>query len=316
MQTSSNNSTCLITPEVTQGPYHVLGESVHQNITENQLGIPLEVLIDFVDISTCEPVEVWVNAWHANATSFYGGYIAETGSTISAGRGGSGGASGNSSLSMSMPMSMSGFGPSMASSASTAAASATYGATSGADSTSNSMLDTAVDDNSTFLRGVFQSEYVPLWRRDVPDNMWDPYQAAPGYNSNLDITWAGSNISDRLLVSITVGLNIVEEDFTQNLQSGGVTPEKKIKFLETKTEAHQRGNEYREKIESYKRTSWFNLPKKLKKKEDVRRAKRAIMQSNNLLRNQLDEMRSGADWVDSFSEAGEVEDEATRAWRT
>jgi hypothetical protein len=57
-------------------------------------------------------------------------------------------------------MSMSGFGPSMASSAGTAAASATYGATSGADSTSNSMLDTAVDDNSTFLRGVFQSEYV------------------------------------------------------------------------------------------------------------------------------------------------------------
>ncbi|KAJ7812105.1 hypothetical protein B0H14DRAFT_2586128 [Mycena olivaceomarginata] len=106
------------------------------------------------------------------------------------------------------------------------------------------------------------------------------------------------------------------EDFTQNLQSGGVTPEKKNKFLETKTEADRRGNKYREKTESYKSTSWFNLLKKLKKKGDVRRAKRAAMQSNNSLRTQLNEMRSGSDRVDPFSEAGEVEDEATRAWRT
>ncbi|KAJ7812097.1 aromatic compound dioxygenase [Mycena olivaceomarginata] len=277
-QTSSNDSTCLITPEVTQGPYHILGEIVRQNITENQLGIPLEVSIDFVDISTCEPVQVWVDAWHANATGFYGGYIAETGSTLSAG---GGGAPGNSSLSMSMPMSMSGFGPSMASSAGTAAASATYGATSGADSTSNSMLDTAVDDNSTFLRGVFQSDtdghltmysIVPGWysgraqhfhikaypqgyiasngtfvanstsvhtgqfffdnetltavAATVPyannsiswadrvtneDDMWYPYQAALGYNADLDITWVGSDISDGLLGSITVGLNMSYE---------------------------------------------------------------------------------------------------------
>jgi hypothetical protein len=38
--------------------------------------------------------------------------------------------------------------------------------------------------------------------------MWYPYQAALGYNADLDITWVGSDISDGLLGSITVGLNM------------------------------------------------------------------------------------------------------------
>lgn len=32
----ANDSLCLLTPEVTQGPYHVLGELVRQNITQGQ----------------------------------------------------------------------------------------------------------------------------------------------------------------------------------------------------------------------------------------------------------------------------------------
>ncbi len=43
--------------------------------------------------------------------------------------------------------------------ANTTSATTSYGAYSGADATSAaSMLNTAVDDNSTFLRGVWQSE--------------------------------------------------------------------------------------------------------------------------------------------------------------
>lgn len=59
-QTSSNatEGACILTPEVTQGPYHVLGELVRQNITENEPGVPLTVEVDFVDIDTCEPVPV------------------------------------------------------------------------------------------------------------------------------------------------------------------------------------------------------------------------------------------------------------------
>ncbi|KAJ7102860.1 hypothetical protein C8R44DRAFT_808667 [Mycena epipterygia] len=102
------------------------------------------------------PVQVWVDAWHANATGFYAGYIAETGSSISSG--GAGGGMSNSSMSMSG--SMSGFGGAMGSqtgaSGAASTASATYGATSGADSTNAIIqLDTTMDDNNTFLRGVF-----------------------------------------------------------------------------------------------------------------------------------------------------------------
>lgn len=32
----SNDSVCILTPEVTQGPYHILGELVRQNITQDQ----------------------------------------------------------------------------------------------------------------------------------------------------------------------------------------------------------------------------------------------------------------------------------------
>lgn len=87
--TSSNDSYCSMTPEVTQGtlhdvfrqhseltrlpsgPYHILGELVRQNITENQAGVPLEVRINIIDIASCSPVQMWVDAWHANATGFY-----------------------------------------------------------------------------------------------------------------------------------------------------------------------------------------------------------------------------------------------------
>ncbi|KAK0451847.1 aromatic compound dioxygenase [Armillaria borealis] len=275
--TPSNDSTCFVAPEVTQGPYHILGEIVRQNITEGQAGIPLEISADFIDINTCDPVQVWVDAWHANATGFYAGYIAETGSYLSGGGSGEGGENGES---MSGPVSGS-FGGSGAptQTADTTSATTSYGAYSGADATSAaSMLNTAVDDNSTFLRGVWQSDenghltmysIVPGWYSQraqhfhikvypegeiaengtfiaggsavhtgqfffdndtlqavaansiyaanaIPwsdsvsneDDQWYPYQSATGYNADLDITWVGDDITDGLIGTITVGLNM------------------------------------------------------------------------------------------------------------
>ncbi|KAK0205411.1 aromatic compound dioxygenase [Desarmillaria ectypa] len=144
--TSSNDSTCFSTPEVTQGPYHILGEIVRQNITEGQAGIPLEISADFIDINTRDPVQVWVDTWHANATGFYAGYIAETGVSGENGESMSGSASGS-------------FVGSGAATQTTTSATTSYGTYNGADSTSAaSMLNTPVDDNSTFLRGVWQSD--------------------------------------------------------------------------------------------------------------------------------------------------------------
>lgn len=70
----ADNSSCLLQPEVTQGPFYVDGESIRSDVTEDQAGIPLFLDIQFVDTSTCEPVPaVLVDFWHCNATGVYSG---------------------------------------------------------------------------------------------------------------------------------------------------------------------------------------------------------------------------------------------------
>ncbi|KAJ7112552.1 hypothetical protein C8R44DRAFT_741634 [Mycena epipterygia] len=73
-------------------------------------------------------------------------------------------------------------------------------------------------------------------------------------------------------------------DFKQNLESGDVTQETHTEFLSTRDEAIRRQNEYYERIESYKEASWMNALNKLKKKKEVRKAKRLTRQSNYSLR--------------------------------
>jgi hypothetical protein len=98
------------------------------------------------------------------------------------------------------------------------------------------------------------------------------------------------------------------EEFRAILRGGDVTPDEESEFWETKSEcgcippvtklmlklwydrAILRENEYHESIESYKGVSWFNIPKKLNKRKDVRRGKRLTRQSNHTLRN-LNEVR-------------------------
>lgn len=70
----SDNSSCLLQPEVTQGPFYVDGESIRSIVTEGQQGVPLFLDIQFVDTSTCEPVPaVLVDFWHCNSTGVYSG---------------------------------------------------------------------------------------------------------------------------------------------------------------------------------------------------------------------------------------------------
>jgi hypothetical protein len=57
--------------------------------------------------------------------------------------------------------------------------------------------------------------------------------------------------------------------------------------------AIQKQNEYYKSIKSYKETSWFNLPAKLREKKGVRRAKRLTQQANHSLRS--------LNWVSYFT---------------
>ncbi|KEP49609.1 dioxygenase [Rhizoctonia solani 123E] len=238
---NSTEGTCILTPEVTQGPYHILGEMVRQNITEGQAGVPLTVEVDFIDIETCEAVpNLWVDAWHCNSTGYYSGYVSMTGAALSGGE----------------------------------SATSTQDAYSGADSAAAaSMLNTVPTDQETFLRGTWQTDsdghwtmhsVFPGWysgrsihfhvkvyengsvaengtyiagramhtgqfffnesivqevaqlapyntnavsRLTNDEDQWFAYENAEGYNAEMDVVYAGEDISEGLIGSIIVGLN-------------------------------------------------------------------------------------------------------------
>ncbi|EUC55307.1 dioxygenase [Rhizoctonia solani AG-3 Rhs1AP] len=238
---NSTEGTCILTPEVTQGPYHILGEMVRQNITEGQAGVPLTVEVDFIDIETCEAVpNLWVDAWHCNSTGYYSGYVSMTGAALSGGE----------------------------------SATSTQDAYSGADSAAAaSMLNTVPTDQETFLRGTWQADsdghwtmhsVFPGWysgrsihfhvkvyengsvaengtyiagramhtgqfffnesivqevaqlapyntnavsRLTNDEDQWFAYENAEGYNAEMDVVYAGEDIGEGLIGSIIVGLN-------------------------------------------------------------------------------------------------------------
>ncbi|KYK58865.1 hypothetical protein DCS_05883 [Drechmeria coniospora] len=74
----SGNRSCVLTPEVTQGPYYVSGERVRENIVDGQDGISLFLDLQVIDVETCEPVpDVYVEIWHCNSTGVYSGVVAQ-----------------------------------------------------------------------------------------------------------------------------------------------------------------------------------------------------------------------------------------------
>ncbi|KAJ7923816.1 Intradiol ring-cleavage dioxygenase [Mycena leptocephala] len=71
------NSSCVLAPEVTQGPYLVDGEYVRWDIREDIDGVDTYVDVQLIDIATCKPVpNVYIDFWHANSTGVYSGIVA------------------------------------------------------------------------------------------------------------------------------------------------------------------------------------------------------------------------------------------------
>lgn len=64
------NDTCVLAPEVTWGPYvYPNSQTLRQDMSEDQVGVPLTLDVGVLDMETCEPLEnVMVNFWHCNAT--------------------------------------------------------------------------------------------------------------------------------------------------------------------------------------------------------------------------------------------------------
>ncbi|KAF7932255.1 hypothetical protein BELL_0282g00050 [Botrytis elliptica] len=75
----SGNNSCILSPEVTQGPYYVSGEYVRADIVEEQEGVDLILDTQVIDMSTCDPVtNAFVEIWHCNSTGVYSGIVAST----------------------------------------------------------------------------------------------------------------------------------------------------------------------------------------------------------------------------------------------
>jgi protocatechuate 3,4-dioxygenase beta subunit len=66
---------CVLTPELTEGPYYLPSEPVRRNITEGRPGYPLVLELKVVHAETCRPLkDASVEVWHADATGNYSGF--------------------------------------------------------------------------------------------------------------------------------------------------------------------------------------------------------------------------------------------------
>ncbi|GKZ82339.1 hypothetical protein AnigIFM56816_007151 [Aspergillus niger] len=73
----ASGGTCIVQPEVTQGPYYIAGELIRRNVVEDQTGVPLFMDIQLIDTNTCEPLpNIYTDIWHCNATGVYSGVVA------------------------------------------------------------------------------------------------------------------------------------------------------------------------------------------------------------------------------------------------
>jgi protocatechuate 3,4-dioxygenase beta subunit len=80
---------CVLTPELTEGPYYIPGEKVRRNITEGKPGAALELHLGVLDVSTCRPLAgATVDIWHCDAGGIYSGFAA---ASTGGGPGGGGG---------------------------------------------------------------------------------------------------------------------------------------------------------------------------------------------------------------------------------
>ncbi|KAE8147617.1 aromatic compound dioxygenase [Aspergillus avenaceus] len=70
------NDTCVLTPEVTQGPYvWPRSQTLRQDMSENQPGIPLWLDVGVLDMETCEPLpNALLDFWHCNETGSYSSF--------------------------------------------------------------------------------------------------------------------------------------------------------------------------------------------------------------------------------------------------
>jgi protocatechuate 3,4-dioxygenase beta subunit len=73
---SGNAPACVLTQEVTEGPYYLPLHVVRRDITEGKQGVPLQLDLQVVDATSCQPVAgAAIDIWHADALGVYSGVV-------------------------------------------------------------------------------------------------------------------------------------------------------------------------------------------------------------------------------------------------
>lgn len=72
---------CVLTPELTEGPYYLPLDLVREDITEGRPGLPLRLQVAVADLSAgCAPLaDAAVDLWHCDAQGFYSGVAGNPG---------------------------------------------------------------------------------------------------------------------------------------------------------------------------------------------------------------------------------------------
>jgi protocatechuate 3,4-dioxygenase beta subunit len=66
---------CVLTPELTEGPYYIAGEKVRRDIRDGHPGTLLTLRLRVLDAATCKPIKgAAVDIWHADAAGNYSGF--------------------------------------------------------------------------------------------------------------------------------------------------------------------------------------------------------------------------------------------------
>ncbi|TMK65878.1 MAG: intradiol ring-cleavage dioxygenase [Actinobacteria bacterium] len=72
---ASGANACVLSPEMTEGPFYLDTEKVRADITEGKPGKPIALVLNVVDAATCAPIaNAAVDVWHADAEGVYSGF--------------------------------------------------------------------------------------------------------------------------------------------------------------------------------------------------------------------------------------------------
>ncbi|MCC7025045.1 MAG: intradiol ring-cleavage dioxygenase [Thermomicrobiales bacterium] len=77
---------CVLTPEMTEGPFYLPLDLVRRDVTEGKLGLPLQLRVVVADLANgCAPLpNAAVDIWHCDAQGFYSGVSGNPGGGASA----------------------------------------------------------------------------------------------------------------------------------------------------------------------------------------------------------------------------------------